>query len=75
MLSGIVAMGGCRLPGRDGPVSQSLATSRQLSHRGVNALEHGDAQGAASFLGEAVKSCPADPQARAHYAEALWQSL
>ncbi|HEX4130312.1 MAG TPA: tetratricopeptide repeat protein [Pirellulales bacterium] len=64
---------GCRLPLGEGPVSRSLAASRQLSHRGVNALERGDPQRAHSLLAEAVKLCPADAEARRNYGEALWQ--
>jgi tetratricopeptide (TPR) repeat protein len=65
---------GCRIPKFEGPVSRSLATSRKLSHRGVNALEHGDPKTASTLLKSAVDACPADAQARRHYAEALWQS-
>jgi Flp pilus assembly protein TadD len=69
-----VALVGCRLPGREGPVSKALASSRQLSHRGLNALERGDARTAQELLGRAVETCPADPEAREHYAEALWRA-
>ena len=68
-----VAAAGCRIPGYDGPISQSLATSRQLSRRGVAALERGQPQEAEQLLAKAVKSCPADLEARRNYAEALWQ--
>jgi tetratricopeptide (TPR) repeat protein len=57
----------------EGPVSRQLATSRKLSHRGVGALERGDARSAATLLHAAVESCPADAEAHRHYAEALWQ--
>ena len=63
---------GCRLPGRDGPVSQSLAESRQLSRQGVAAMERGQQQQAESLLAQAVKVCPTDPEARRNYAETLW---
>ena len=66
-------LAGCHLPGRDGPVSQSLATCRQLSQQGVAALERGQHEQAEKLLSKAVKACPADPEARRHYAEALWQ--
>lgn len=69
----IVTLAGCRIPGTEGPVSRALATSRQLSHRGVNALERGDSQSAEKLLSQAVAACPADPEARRQYAEALWQ--
>jgi len=64
---------GCRLPGRDGPVSQSLATCRQLSQRGIGALERGQPAEAESLLADAVRACPADPDARRYYGEALWR--
>ncbi len=64
---------GCRLPGREGPVSRSLATCRQLSQQGVAALERGRPQQAEALLAKAVHACPIDPEARRHYAEALWR--
>ncbi len=63
---------GCRLPGRDGPISRSLAACRELSRQGIAALEHGNADQAEALLEEAVEECEVDPQARRHYAEALW---
>jgi len=64
---------GCRLPGRDGPISESLVNCRQLSRRGIAALERGQQQEAEKLLAEAVAACPVDPEARRQYAEALWQ--
>jgi len=66
-------LAGCRLPGHEGPVSESLATCRQLSQQGIAALERGERQNAEALLDKAVKACPLDPEARRHYAEALWQ--
>ncbi|MCX7427720.1 MAG: tetratricopeptide repeat protein [Planctomycetia bacterium] len=63
---------GCRLPGVEGPVSKSLATSRQYSQQGVAAIEAGRWVEAQDVLAKAVKSCPTDPEARRHHAEALW---
>jgi tetratricopeptide (TPR) repeat protein len=70
-LLGMLAAG-CRLPGLEGPVSKALATSRQFSRRGVIAIESGQWTEAEILLAKAVKSCPNDPEARRHYAEALW---
>jgi tetratricopeptide (TPR) repeat protein len=67
------AAGGCKLAGYEGPVSQSLATCRQYSQRGVAAMEQGQAREAEQWLAKAVKSCPSDPEARRHYGEALWK--
>ncbi|MBS0210241.1 MAG: tetratricopeptide repeat protein [Planctomycetes bacterium] len=70
----LALVAGCRLPGMDGPVSKDLATSRQLSHRGLSAMERGDRQTAQQILARAVDVCPSDVEARQHYAESLWQN-
>ena len=67
-----LASAGCRLPGGEGPVSESLVASRQLCHQGVSAIERGQWEQAEQVLAEAVERCPVDPDARRHYAEALW---
>lgn len=67
-----LVLGGCHLPGMDGPVSRSLASSRQLSQQGVSAIERGQWDKAETLLAEAVEACPANPDARRSYAEALW---
>ncbi len=66
-------LSGCRLPGREGPVPKSLATCRQLSQQGIAAAERGQQKQAESLLKQAVEVCPVDPEARRHYAEALWR--
>jgi tetratricopeptide (TPR) repeat protein len=68
----VVFSQGCLFPGGDGPVSRSLSASRQLSFRGIAALEQGRKQEARTLLAKAVEACPGDPEARRHYAEALW---
>jgi Flp pilus assembly protein TadD len=74
VLAAVLAIApGCRLTG-EGPVSRSLVTCRQLSQRGVSALERHDSKTAESLLGQAVTACPVDAEARRHYAEALWQN-
>ena len=73
LMTMLLMVSGCRLPGRDGPVSQSLVSSRQYCQRGVAAGERGQWQRAEELLSEAVRTCPTDPEARRHYAEALWQ--
>jgi tetratricopeptide (TPR) repeat protein len=65
-------LSGCRLPGREGPISQSLAESRRLSREGVAAMQRGQQQQAEELLARAVKACPADPEARRNFAETLW---
>jgi tetratricopeptide (TPR) repeat protein len=69
----LAQLAGCRLPGHEGPVSQSLAESRKLSRQGVAAMERGQQQQAESLLAQAVKVCPIDTEARRNYAETLWQ--
>ena len=64
---------GCRLPGRDGPVPQSLTDCRRLAQKGVAALERGEQPKAETLLAQAVTACPVDAEARRHYAEALWR--
>jgi tetratricopeptide (TPR) repeat protein len=55
------------------PVSKPVSEARQLSQRGLNAMERGDYASAESLLSDAVKVCPQDLNARRQYAEALWQ--
>lgn len=69
-----VASCGCRFFGGDSRLSQSMHASRDLSNQGLRAMENRDVQAAESLLSRAVKACPADPEARRHHAEALWQS-
>jgi tetratricopeptide (TPR) repeat protein len=64
---------GCRLPGRDGPVPQSLADCRRLSQQGLAALDRGEQPKAETLLAQAVAACPVDAEARRHYAESLWR--
>jgi tetratricopeptide (TPR) repeat protein len=64
---------GCRLPGREGPVSPSVADCRRLSQQGVAALEQGKQPTAEALLAKAVAACPVDAEARRHYAESLWR--
>ncbi len=65
---------GCRMFGQQSAVTPQVAQARQLSQRGLSAMEKGDAASAEQLLGQAVKVCPDDIESRRHYAEALWQS-
>ncbi|MGO8688295.1 MAG: tetratricopeptide repeat protein [Thermoguttaceae bacterium] len=69
----IVSLGGCRIPGLGGPVSDSLAASRQLSQQGVAAQERGRQRDAERLLAKAVATCPTNAEAHRDYAECLWQ--
>ncbi len=53
---------------------ESLVMSRQLTQQGVAALEQGQPTRAVQSLADAVRTSPVDPDARRHYAEALWQA-
>lgn len=68
-----VGLTGCRLTGKDGPIPHSLAISRQLSQRGVDAIEREDWTEAERLLAQAVRAYPSDVDARRHYANALWE--
>src|SRR5262249_7541721 len=65
-------LAGCQMFRHSSPVWQSVSQSRQLSQRGLTAMEHGDLPAAESLLGQAVTACPTDIEARRQYAEALW---
>jgi tetratricopeptide (TPR) repeat protein len=64
---------GCRLSVWDGPISRSLASSRTLCQQGVSAMDYEQMDRAEKLLGQAVRACPANGEARRHYAEALWK--
>ncbi|MFZ1934081.1 MAG: tetratricopeptide repeat protein [Thermoguttaceae bacterium] len=68
-----LALSGCRLTGHDGPAPKSVVECRRLSQQGVVALDRGQQQNAETLLAKAVAACPADAEARRHYAEALWR--
>jgi len=53
-------------------MSQSVATCRQLTQQGINAMDRGDWKRAESLLGRAVQTCTVDVDAKRNYAEALW---
>jgi len=69
----VLCANGCQLFRSQGPVSKPVAEARELSQRGMNAIERGDLPGAESLLAQAVKVCPSDIEARRQYAETLWQ--
>lgn len=72
LLSAVLAAG-CRLPWREGPVSQPLADCRRLSRQGMTALDRGEQRDAEGLLAKAVAACPTDAEARRYYAESLWR--
>jgi len=64
---------GCQSPRFGGAAPKSLIESRQLSQRGVNAIERNDWESAEKLLVQAVDRCPICPEARRNYAKTLWQ--
>lgn len=64
---------GCRLVQRRGPVAPELAEARRLSNEGLSAADRADLIRAEGLLERAVKACPADVDARRHYADVLWK--
>src|SRR4051812_36708240 len=69
----LAAQSGCQMFRPREPVAKPVAEARQLSQRGLSAMERGDYASAETLLGDAVKTCPQDLDARRQYAEALWQ--
>lgn len=69
----VAAASGCRLVNRGGPVSPELADARRLCNEGLSAADRDDLVRAEALLERAVKRCPADVDARRHYADVLWQ--
>lgn len=72
MVAVVLVAAGCRLPGRESVVPESLLTCRQLTQRGLTAADRQDWAVSAQYLERAVKACATDATARRHYAEALW---
>ena len=58
----VLLLGGCRLPGWEGPVSRSLADCRRLSQQGMAALDRGEQEKAETLLAQAVNACPSMPK-------------
>src|SRR5258708_4102143 len=64
---------GCQMYRQQGPVSKTEVAARELSQRGQNAMERGDLPSAETMFAQAVKTSPANVEARRQYAETLWQ--
>ncbi len=66
------ALAGCCWSDR-GPVPKPLMECRQLSSRGVSAMQRHDYAEAETLLAQAVDTYGVDPEARRQYAAVLWQ--
>jgi len=64
---------GCKFSGYQNPLSRSVLNSRELSQRGVAAMEKHDWTQAESCFSQACQSCPHDVDSRRNYAEMLWR--
>ena len=69
---GWLLFSGCQLIGRERAVPKQMAASRQLSQRGISALDRGEWDKAEPLLAQAIKACPTDAEPHRHYAEVLW---
>jgi tetratricopeptide (TPR) repeat protein len=54
-------------------VSDDLASSREYSRKGIEALDSGRTNDAEVLLAKAVATCPSNGEARQDYAASLWQ--
>ena len=63
---------GCTLLPRQGPVAENVVAARQLSQRGIEAIQRGAWREAQALFRLAIEACPVDERARYHYAETLW---
>jgi tetratricopeptide (TPR) repeat protein len=51
----------------------NVVAARQLSLRGIDALQRGQLTDAELLLGRAIQMCPLDERMQCHYADTLWQ--
>jgi len=72
-LSAWLPLSGCKTLGRHGPVPEQVVTSRELSCKGVTAMETGQWSEAEELFRGAIEASPTDPETRRHLAEVLWQ--
>lgn len=72
-LLGPGTLSGCRLLPRTTPAPAELAQARRLANEGLAAADRNELEQAERLLDSAVRSCPADVEARQHYAEVLWE--
>ena len=58
---------------RPAPVAENIVTARQLSLRGMDAMQHGQMEEAEAMFAMAIETNRSDERARACYAELLWR--
>jgi len=54
-------------------VDENVVSARQLSLRGLSAMQHGRTTEAETLFSRALDMCPLDERIQCHYAETLWQ--
>ncbi len=74
LLPGLCCAGGCSWwPLRPDPAPDALILSRRLTAQALAAQSRGDLDQASRLLETAVRNCPYDADARARWAELLWE--
>jgi uncharacterized protein (TIGR02996 family) len=73
LLACCVGEAGCRLIGKNGPLSDDVAACRQLSQRGKSAMDRNDWAAAEACFADAIRAHPDDADARRCYADVLWR--
>ena len=68
---GLLLTSGCSRLNK--PDEQNADRARELSYRGLDAMQREDWSRAEHFFGEAVLRSPSDERAQAHYADTLWR--
>jgi tetratricopeptide (TPR) repeat protein len=71
-LAAILLAGGCTSLYRK-PVADNVVSARQLSLRGIDAMQHEQWDEAEKLFQRAIETCPADERAHCRYAETLWR--
>ncbi len=72
VLALLATVGGCRSLGKQ-PVAENVVEARQMSLRGLDAMQRGQHQEAEQLFAAAIKTCPVDERARRNYADLLWK--
>lgn len=68
----LTTAGGCRSLGKQ-PVAENVVEAREMSLRGLDAMQRGRHEEAEQLFAAAIKTCPVDERARRNYADLLWK--
>lgn len=72
LLSSVCLSSGCASLSKN-KIDENVVSARQLSLRGVDAMQHGRMTEAETLFSSALEVCPQDERIQCHYAETLWQ--